>query len=99
LESPPECLLVPLQNQRKGKRAMLRYVSKIPCGDDGRSKKSAFRSIPQGKTLRLRQGAFRQLNDREWIFNKMENDTVFLIHESRAYGIAVKISDIDWAGV
>jgi hypothetical protein len=78
---------------------VLRYATKIPRITNGGLKRSVYNSIPQGKHLRLREGVFKQLNERDWIFNKLENDMVFLIHESRAYGIAVRISDIDWAGL
>ncbi len=53
-------------------------------------------SIFPGQLIRLRDGVFKRLNDREWLFNKFENDLVFLVHSSRAYGIAVKTEDIDW---
>jgi len=36
------------------------------------------------------------LKDREWIFSKIEGDWIFLTHESGAYGVAVKVEDIDW---
>jgi hypothetical protein len=84
--------------REKEEGATLRYASKIPRMANGRLKNSVYKSIPRGMPLRLREGVFRQLDDRDWLFNKLENETVFLIHESRAYGIAVKISDIDWAG-
>jgi hypothetical protein len=53
-------------------------------------------SLSSGKLLKLREGVYKQLKDRDWLFNKFENDTVFLIHASRAYGIAVRTGDIDW---
>jgi hypothetical protein len=77
---------------------MVQYATKIPRISNAKLKRNDYHLIPQGKNLRLREGVFKQLHERNWIFNKLENDTVFLIHESRAYGIAVKISDIDWAG-
>jgi hypothetical protein len=52
--------------------------------------------VSPGKPLRLREGVYKQLKDRDWLFNKFENDTIFLIHASRAYGIAVRTVDIDW---
>ena len=58
---------------------------------------SALNSIPRGKRLRLREGVCRQLKDREWIFSKIEGDWIFLTHESGAYGVAVKVEDIDWS--
>ncbi len=53
-------------------------------------------SIFPGKLLKLREGVYRQLKDRDWLFSKFENETVFLIHASRAYGISVRTVDIDW---
>jgi hypothetical protein len=53
-------------------------------------------SISPGKPITLREGVYNQLKDRDWLFNKFENDTVFLIHSTRAYGIAVRMTDIDW---
>ncbi len=53
-------------------------------------------SISPGRCLRLREGVHQQLKEREWFFGRVENDLVFLIHESRAYGIAVRVNDIDW---
>jgi hypothetical protein len=54
------------------------------------------KSISPGKTLRLREEVYKQLKDRDWLFNKIEDDTIFLIHASRAYGITVRPVDIDW---
>ncbi len=54
-------------------------------------------SIPSGRWLRLREDVYKEFKEREWIFNKVENDLVFLIHVSKAYGIAVGIEDIDWS--
>ncbi len=58
--------------------------------------RSLLRSVFPGKCLRLWEGVLKQLREREWVFNRVENGVVFLSHESRAYGIAVKIEDIDW---
>ncbi len=58
----------------------------------------AFIHIQKGQPLRLREGTYRQLRDREWIFNRAEDDIVFLIHKSGAYGVVVKAGDIDWNG-
>ncbi len=58
--------------------------------------KSILRSISPGRCLKLREDVYKQLREREWFFRRVENDLVFLIHESRAYGIAVRINDIDW---
>jgi hypothetical protein len=53
-------------------------------------------SILKGKLLRLREGLYKQLRDREWIFNRMEDNLIFLIHRNGAYGVAVRYEDIDW---
>ena len=58
--------------------------------------KSKLNSIFSGKILRLREGLYKQLRDREWIFNKAENNLVFLIHKNGAYGVVVRIEDVDW---
>lgn len=58
--------------------------------------KSRLNSILSGKRLRLREGLYKQLREREWIFNRMENNLIFLIHKSGAYGVVVGIEDIDW---
>jgi hypothetical protein len=57
---------------------------------------SILSHIPPGVRLRLRENAYRQLREREWIFNRTKNDLIFLIHETGAYGIVVGIQDIDW---
>jgi len=58
--------------------------------------KSKLNSILSGKLLRLREGLYKQLRDREWIFNRVENNLIFLIHKNGAFGVVVGIEDIDW---
>jgi hypothetical protein len=53
-------------------------------------------SILPGRPLKIREGLYKQLRDREWIFNRVENNLIFLIHKNGAYGVAVKIEEIDW---
>lgn len=57
---------------------------------------SRLNSLHMGKPIRLREGLYRQLQDREWIFNRMENNLIFLIHRNGAYGVVVRAEDIDW---
>ena len=57
---------------------------------------SKLNSILSGRLLRLREGLYKQLRDREWIFNRMENNLIFLIHRNGAYGVVVRIEDLDW---
>ncbi len=57
---------------------------------------SKVHSILSGKLLRIREGLYKQLPEREWIFNRMENNLIFLIHKNGAYGVVVGIEDIDW---
>jgi hypothetical protein len=49
-----------------------------------------------GKRLRLRDGLYKQLDDREWIFNRLEDNSIFLVHKSGTYGVVVRPEDIDW---
>ncbi len=58
--------------------------------------KSKSNSILSGQSLKLREGVYKQLKDREWIFNRAENEIIFLIHKTGAYGVAVRIEDINW---
>jgi hypothetical protein len=53
-------------------------------------------SILPGKPLKIREGLYKQLREREWIFNRTENDLIFLIHKDGAYGVVVRNEDIDW---
>jgi hypothetical protein len=61
-----------------------------------KARRSILNYIPQGVHLRLRENVYRQLKEREWIFSRSENNLIFLIHESGAYGLVVEIQDIDW---
>jgi hypothetical protein len=57
---------------------------------------SRLNSLLSGKPLKIREGLYKQLRAREWIFNRMEKDLIFLIHKNGAYGVVVKMEDIDW---
>ena len=48
------------------------------------------------KLVRLREDKHKQLRDREWILNRTEQNSIFLVHKSGAYGLVVGIEDIDW---
>ncbi len=52
--------------------------------------------VAPGTRLRLRGEVYQQVKDREWIFNEVKDHTIFLIHETGTYGIAVGVDDIDW---
>ena len=58
--------------------------------------KARLKSLPSGKLLKLKDGLYRQLQEREWIFNRTENNLLFLIHKEGAYGVVVRNEDIDW---
>jgi len=58
--------------------------------------KARLNSVSSGKLLKLREGLYRQLKEREWIFNRTENDLIFLIHKDGAYGVIVRNEDINW---
>ena len=61
-----------------------------------KASKSNLSLIPSGKPLKLREGVYKQLKEREWIFNRAEKDIIFLVHKSGAYGVAVRNEVIDW---
>lgn len=58
--------------------------------------KARLKSLSSGKVLTLKEGLYRQLKEREWIFNRTENNLIFLIHKDGAYGVVVRNEDIDW---
>ena len=58
--------------------------------------KPRMSSVSSGKVLKLKEGLYRQLKEREWIFNRTENDLIFLIHKEGAYGVVVRNEDNDW---
>ena len=58
--------------------------------------KARLNSVSSGKVLKLKEGLYRQLKEREWIFNRTENNLIFLVHKDGAYGVVVKNEDIDW---
>ena len=62
----------------------------------GSSSKVKHRHLPAGKRLRLREELFKQLRNRDWIFNRIENNLFFLIHPNGVYGVVVREEDIDW---
>ncbi len=53
-------------------------------------------SVLSGKLLKIREGLYKQLHEREWIFNRTEDNLIFLIHKNGAYGVVVRVEDIDW---
>jgi hypothetical protein len=57
---------------------------------------SKLNSVYSGKSLKIREGVYKQLHEREWIFNRMENNLIFLIHKNGAYGVVVGVEDIEW---
>lgn len=62
-----------------------------------RAAKARLKSLSSGKLLKLKEGLSRQLKEREWLFNRTENNLVFLIHKEGAYGVVVRIEDIEWS--
>jgi len=59
--------------------------------------KARLDSVSSGKLLKLKEGLVRQLKEREWIFNRTENNLVFLVHRDGAYGVVARDEDIDWS--
>jgi hypothetical protein len=62
-----------------------------------RVSKARLESVASGKCLRLRDGLYKQLKEREWLFHRTENNWVFLVHKEGAYGVVVRLEDIDWS--
>lgn len=62
-----------------------------------RPQKSVLTSLTRNRRLKLQKDVCRHLREREWNFNRLEGNTVFLIHQSGAYGFGVRIEDIDWS--
>ena len=58
--------------------------------------KARLKSLSSGKLLTLKDGLYKQLKERQWIFNRTENNLVFLIHREGAYGVVERNEDIDW---
>jgi hypothetical protein len=52
--------------------------------------------VVPGTRLKLCEDALQQMKEREWIFNEVKDNMVFLIHETRADRMVVEIEDIDW---
>ena len=57
---------------------------------------SRLNSLLSGKHLKKREGSYKQLREREWIFNRTEDNLIFLIYKNGAYGVVVRVEDIDW---
>jgi hypothetical protein len=51
-----------------------------------------------GKRIRLKDDVYKRVREREWILNKIDSDGVHLVHETKAYGMIVRMEDIDWSG-
>jgi hypothetical protein len=58
--------------------------------------KARLKSLSSGNLIKLRDGLYRQLKERQWIFNRTENDLIFLVNKEGAYGVVVRNEDIDW---
>jgi hypothetical protein len=65
-------------------------------GDLQQAERLVLNYIAPGTRLRLREDVSQHVKERKWIFNKVKGNTIFLIHETGAYGIVVGIEDIDW---
>ncbi len=62
--------------------------------------KSIIKSLISRNTrLKLKENVYRYVNKREWLFNRIENDTVYLLDESGLFGMAVEFENIDWGKI
>lgn len=62
-------------------------------------KKWAAHRFPKGKRIRLRDGIYRGIKEREWILDRVDHEGVHLLHETRAYGLIVRMEDINWNNI
>ena len=53
-------------------------------------------STLSGKLVRLREENHKQVRELEWVFNRMDQKSIILVHKSGAYGLVVGNEDIDW---
>ena len=58
--------------------------------------RAKLKSLSSGKVLTVKENLYRQLKERQWIFNRTENNLIFLIHKEGTYGVVVRNEDIDW---
>ena len=58
--------------------------------------KARLKSLSSGNLIKLKDGLYRQLKERQWIFNRTENNLVFLINKEGVYDVVVRGEDIDW---
>jgi len=68
-------------------------------GDPQLAERLVSNYVAPGTRLKLRGDVCQQVKERDWIFNKVKDNMIFLVHETRAHGIVVGIEDIDWTGL
>jgi hypothetical protein len=68
-------------------------------GDPQLAERLVSNYIAPGTRLRLCGEVCQQVKERDWIFNKVKDNMIFLVHETEAHGIVVGIEDIDWTGL
>ncbi len=62
--------------------------------------KSTIKSLISRNTrLKLKEDVHEYLKNREWLFNRMENNMIYLLDESGSFGMAVEIENIDWSKI
>jgi hypothetical protein len=49
--------------------------------------------------LRLKEHVYWNLKNRGLFFNRVGDETVYLLDESGVFGMAVKVDGIDWSNV
>jgi hypothetical protein len=74
---------------QKGRRKEMTHADSLA--------KSRLDSVSSGQLLKLKDSLYKQLKEREWIFNRTENNLIFLIHKNGIYGVVVRKEDIDWS--
>jgi hypothetical protein len=58
--------------------------------------KEFLRTLSRNTRLRLKEGVYKSLKNRVWLFHRLENETIYLLDETGMFGIGVKVESIDW---
>ncbi len=56
-----------------------------------------LKPFTRGMRVRLREGVYHRVQEREWLFDRIDHEGVHLLSKCGAYGLIVRIEDIDWS--
>jgi hypothetical protein len=76
---------------------MINTFSKSDMKVRKKNVRSFLKSITRGERVFLSDGVLKQIQTREWIFNKVKKDgTILIVLKGGDFGLDVKADDIDW---